>query len=311
MTKPILPVALWSGAAPTTPPRPAFHPSPEQLRGHPFAPSSAVYSLGMVLAEMLCGAPYTHVKEEVRIAMRVRGIPLPRSLDPSLPAPVLALVNSMLATTPSRRPSLKDVSELAGALAVALQRVVPKHAPLSTLVQSIQAPRPPQCALPFGRFMLLRLLGSLGPNSTWLAQWQDGGTARDVVLHHAETIVRRPHMAGPGVLHALCTGDSPNGSFMAEQLAAGPSLDRVLVATQRLGTRLPLDDVLGITEGAARALDAAFSQGAAHHAVGAKHMFVTLEGTLLVGRFSVHETGRPQVPHVQEQARFPSPSQAR
>jgi eukaryotic-like serine/threonine-protein kinase len=79
--------------------------SPEQASGRPTTPASDVYSLGLVLFEMLTGTrPFTGDSSAAVALARVDApAPSPRAVDPALPATLDAVVRRALAPEPADR----------------------------------------------------------------------------------------------------------------------------------------------------------------------------------------------------------------
>src|SRR4028119_431308 len=86
--------------------------SPEQALGEPATPRSDLYSLGIVLYELLTGFVPYRADNPVAVCMKHVTEPLtpPRRLDPTIPEAVDALVVKMLAKDPADRPA--SASEL-------------------------------------------------------------------------------------------------------------------------------------------------------------------------------------------------------
>jgi hypothetical protein len=86
--------------------------SPEQALGEPATPRSDLYSLGIVLYEMLTGVVPYRADNPVAVCMKHVTEPLtpPRRLDPTIPEAVDALVVKMLSKDPADRPA--SASEL-------------------------------------------------------------------------------------------------------------------------------------------------------------------------------------------------------
>ena len=88
--------------------------SPEQARGEALAPSSDIYSLGLVLIECLTGRPaFEGTTTESAIARLVSPPRIPDDIDPEL----AALLTRMTLMTPDERPSADEVATALAALA--------------------------------------------------------------------------------------------------------------------------------------------------------------------------------------------------
>jgi eukaryotic-like serine/threonine-protein kinase len=102
--------------------------SPEQCDGAKLTPAADVYSLGIMLYEMLTGTtPFTGTSP-LAVAVQHSSKPPtpPRELRPALPVPLEALVLRALAKDPAERP--RDAGELRRELFVTAQRLGLEHA---------------------------------------------------------------------------------------------------------------------------------------------------------------------------------------
>ncbi len=88
--------------------------SPEVLRGERLSPQSDIYSLGVLLFEMLTGElPFQGTPDEVINGHLVGSVPSPRELNPEIPMSVANLILKMLEKSPLQRPgSVKEIMEI-------------------------------------------------------------------------------------------------------------------------------------------------------------------------------------------------------
>jgi serine/threonine-protein kinase len=104
--------------------------SPERLAGRAWDSRADLYGVGATLFRSLAGqCPYDTSSIPKALAALARGEPRIVSLRPDLPAPLIALIDQLLAHEPSRRPS--HAFEVVTRLAEVVGEVIPLQAPNS------------------------------------------------------------------------------------------------------------------------------------------------------------------------------------
>lgn len=100
--------------------------SPEQAKGEPLGPRADIYSLAVVLYEMLIGRPPFQADTDIAVLHQqvYEPPPRPRRLRPDIPRRLEKVVLKALAKDPAKR------YPTAGALAQALERALPSITPL-------------------------------------------------------------------------------------------------------------------------------------------------------------------------------------
>jgi serine/threonine protein kinase len=97
--------------------------SPEQARAELISPASDIFSLGLVLYELVTGQRAFPGHSPFLQAMPTSQPLVPSSLNPRVPAMLDSLILAMLATNPDARPSAVEVSERLGEVFVKSQQL--------------------------------------------------------------------------------------------------------------------------------------------------------------------------------------------
>jgi beta-lactam-binding protein with PASTA domain/tRNA A-37 threonylcarbamoyl transferase component Bud32 len=129
----------------------AHYLSPEQAMGEPVGPASDIYSLGVVLYEMLTGELPYDAETPIGIAMKhVNGhLREPIEVDPSIPKGINAITMRMLARNPEDR--YPDTAELIADLSRASEGFEPSGATTRQMTRRATRPMPAAGAAGAGR----------------------------------------------------------------------------------------------------------------------------------------------------------------
>jgi serine/threonine-protein kinase len=179
----------------------AHYISPEQAMGEPVGPASDLYSLGVVLYEMLTGRVPFEVENlsELPAAHAGGPPPHPRELDPKIPEGTDALVMRLLRRDPDDRyASANQLIEDLKRVRNGLFPVVPSAdeattAALGAPAHSTLAPQAPGATGPYGRkrfpivaaFALLALLSAVGATAGWNSLRDSGAASISEILRGA------------------------------------------------------------------------------------------------------------------------------
>jgi serine/threonine-protein kinase len=100
--------------------------APEQINGQPVTAATDVYSLGIVLYELLLGrVPFDDKSPELVVLKQIRELPpTPTALNADFPTPIAMVILKALAKVPERR--YKTVGDMSAAYWQALQLLEPE-----------------------------------------------------------------------------------------------------------------------------------------------------------------------------------------
>ncbi len=101
--------------------------SPEQTRGEPANAASDIFSFGTLLYELICGRHPFHAGSPIDTAYAIshREPRPPETVRPDMPAPFSLLLVDMLAKSPDRRPTARQVEERLASIGNAPVRAIP------------------------------------------------------------------------------------------------------------------------------------------------------------------------------------------
>ncbi|HZE72674.1 MAG TPA: protein kinase [Pyrinomonadaceae bacterium] len=146
-----------------------YYMSPEQCMGEELDGRSDIYSMGILLYEVLCGSvPFKSPTPSAVVVQHVTQAPAPlRSVNLSIPAAVEVVVLHALEKKREARPqtakALAQEMKAAVLSAVAAHSTVPTEANLSPVTASSSAFTPPGVTIPFVRSSSVTGSGDIGP----------------------------------------------------------------------------------------------------------------------------------------------------
>ena len=264
--------------------------SPEQVRGEHPTPASDVYSIGVIMYEMLTGVPPFHDPDPAVLAMKhLREEPVPlRSLNPRVPPGLEALVRRALAKNPADR--FQNADQLAIAINAYMQQgeshTRPQDAIAPAVIDSLRTPPPPTVAAAISEpishtqpvtvsegldFMLWALIGVaaiavIGLIPLWIFVYQNYTQPASIPTTHVATVTPTSAVAEAVVSVPNLTGlSAPDAQRLAEDLGLHVEVlgeqestdarpGAILEQTPGPGNRVPVDTTISVVLAAGRPL---------------------------------------------------------
>jgi hypothetical protein len=227
--------------------------APEQARGERVGGAADVYALGVVLYELVTGAPPYDDVNAVAVAMRHVNDPVPRVLEarPDCPPELAALIERCLAKDPSDRPAAADV-------ATDLERIAREQPQSEWDGQTLVISRRPESGRRRRWPFVLLAAGALLAAAVVVAAvlWDGGGTSGDGADVPLEAVASYDPVGGDGerddTVPLATDGDLETfwttegyGDFAALKPGVGIVLDSG--SEQQLGTLTVESDLPGFT----------------------------------------------------------------
>ncbi|MGD8627328.1 MAG: protein kinase, partial [Anaerolineae bacterium] len=267
--------------------------APEQARSSADAvPQSDLYSLGVILFEMLTGVVPFDDPSPTSVALQhvTQAPPSPRELNPRLSPEVEAVLLKALSKSPGAR--FQSGAALIDALEVALQAPAPARAEAEA-GDSLLGQR-------LDEYRLEALLGRGGMARIY--RGLDVRLRRHVAIKVIDTPFRADsdhitrfereaqaiaQLEHPQIVRLYRYGESDGVLYMAMQYIEGTDLRSVLAGYRDRGELVPADEVRRIVGDVCTALDYAHSKGVIHRDVKPSNIMLDGEGRAILTDFGL------------------------